>query len=279
MPNLGLDRLGVGLGYRPELRSQIWAHREDVDFIEVISEGCFRPAEAEALAEVARSLPVVCHGLHLSVGTAEPLDDGYVGELRQMRAKVQPIWLSDHLAMTRIGNFDFGHLAPLEFTTETVRLVSDKVKNLSAKVSPFLLENITYYFALPDAEMTEAQFITAILESADCGLLLDLNNLYVNSRNHGYDPYMFMDQIPLDRVVEVHLAGGLKRGDLWVDTHGEAVPEEVWEYLAYLCARTDVPALLLERDQNFGTFEELVAELRRARSILTNSGAADDEHA
>jgi uncharacterized protein (UPF0276 family) len=271
MANMGIDRLGVGLGYRPELHAKIEAQRAELDFVEVITESCFRPAEAERLAQLARSLPVICHGLHLSVGTAEPLDEGYLSELRSVRAQLRPGWLSDHLAMTRAGQVELGHLAPLEFTGETVELVTDKVRQLTRKLGPFLLENITYYFALPSAEMTEAEFIAAVLEAADCGLLLDLNNLYVNSRNHGYDPYAFLDRIPLHRVVEVHLAGGLRRGDLWVDTHGEAVPEEVWAYLAYVCARTDVPAVLLERDQNFGAFEDLAAELRRARSILADA--------
>jgi uncharacterized protein (UPF0276 family) len=274
MANMGVERLGVGLGYRPQLRTAIEAHLSDVDFVEVISEGCFQAAEAEHIAALSDSIPVVCHGLHLSVGTAEPLDRGYVGELRRMRRRVGPRWLSDHLSMSRAGPVNLGHLAPLDFSHDAVELVTAKIEQLSREVGTFLLENITYYFALPGMEMTEAEFITAVLESADCGLLLDLNNLYMNARNHGYDPYAFLDSIPLDRVVEIHLAGGQRRGKLWIDTHGQPVTDEVWAYLAYVCARTEIAAVLLERDQNFPPFEELTAELRRARTILHGTEAS-----
>jgi uncharacterized protein (UPF0276 family) len=266
-----IDRLGVGLGYRPELRAAIKERRLELDFVEVISESCFQLKEIEDLRTLSRSMPVLCHGLSLSAGTEEPLEEGYVSELQQVREHLHPLWFSDHLAVSRIGSVDLGHLAPMQFTHESVDLVARKIQHLSGKLGTFLLENITYYFALPGAEMTEADFITAVLEAADCGLLLDLNNLYVNSRNHDYNPYDFLDSIPLGRVVEVHVAGGLRRGEFWVDTHGEPVIEEVWAYLDYVCHRTSVPAVLLERDQNIPALEALATELRRARAILAGT--------
>jgi uncharacterized protein (UPF0276 family) len=185
--------------------------------------------------------------------------------------RLRPVWFSDHLSVSQAGGIDIGHLAPLSFTQEVVEIVSAKIAALQEKFSvPFLLENITYYFQLPGAEMTEWEFIRRILEGSDCGMLLDLNNLYANAKNHDYDVYEFLDSIPLERVVEIHLAGGLLCDGLYIDTHGHSVSDKVWEYLEFVCRRAAVKGIVLERDQNFPSFEELLAELQRARLILLN---------
>src|SRR5262249_55350943 len=148
--------------------------------------------------------------------------------------KIQPAWFSDHLGLNRVGNVAIDHFIPLAFDDELVRIVSGKVREIKGRTSvEFLLENITYYFSV-GGEMTEWDFITRVAVAADCGLVLDLANLHANSYNHKYDPYQFLSGIPLDRVVEIHLAGGALWGDIYVDTHGHSVPRDVWEYLTHL---------------------------------------------
>jgi uncharacterized protein (UPF0276 family) len=133
---------------------------------------------------------------------------------------------------------------------------------------PFALENITYYFELPGSRLREAELLTRIVERADCGLLLDLNNLYVNSRNHNYDPYEFMRALPLERVLQIHIAGAVERDTFIVDSHAHPTGDEVFEYLRFVCEKVPPPSVVLERDQNLPPFAELLAELRRARAAM-----------
>ena len=264
-----VKHIGVGLAYHAEFREEILAHQEDIDFVEIITERCFSASERRQLESITTSMPVVCHGLQLSVGTAEPLNSTYVDKLSQVLTLLRPVWFSDHLSLSHAGGIDLGHLAPLSFTQEVVEIVHAKITLLQEQLSlPFLLENITYYFQIPGAEMTEWEFISRILESSDCGMLLDLNNLYINAKNHNYDAYEFLNSVPLERVVEIHLAGGLLREGLYVDTHGHSINEKVWEYLEFVCRRANVRGIVLERDQNFPPFEELLTELQRAKLIL-----------
>jgi len=268
----GLKRLGVGLSYRPEFSDAIFDYQKEIDFIEVITERLFGESEKEKLGQLLMTFPMVCHGLELSVGTAEPFDEAYLTQLYETLDHFRPIWFSEHLSMTHVGGIDIGHLAPVVFTEEIADMVCKKIRQLQERtVIPFLLENITYYFPIPGSEMTEGEFFARVLQQADCGMLLDLNNLYINANNHDYDPYEFLSMIPLDRVVEIHLAGGAILGNLYVDTHGHPVSNEVWEYLEFVCQRIPVCGIVLERDQNIPLFEDLLSELRRAREILLAS--------
>ncbi len=268
------ERIGVGLGYHAEFRESILNHPEEIDFVELITEKCFGATEREKLEPITTTLPVVCHGLRLSIGTDEPLDRTYLNNLAVALDQLRPVWFSDHLSMSHAGGIDIGHLAPLAFTHEVVEILCAKIRDLQQTFAvPFLLENVTYYFPLPGAEMTEWEFVVRILEGGDCGMLLDLNNLYINAKNHNYDAYEFLNSIPLDRVVEVHLAGGLLRDGIYVDTHGHSVSESVWEYLEFVSSNANIKGIVLERDQNFPSFEELIGELRRARRILLGSSS------
>jgi uncharacterized protein (UPF0276 family) len=266
------ERLGVGINYRAQSCEVILRHPGEVDFVELITESYFAEPEGQRPKGLPAGVPVVCHGLQLSVGTAEGFDEAYLERLSLALERLRPAWFSDHLSMSRAGGIDIGHLAPLAFTQEMVELSCSRVSALMERTRvPFLLENITYYFEIPGAEMTEWEFIRRVVEGSGCWMLLDLNNLSVNARNHNYDPYEFLNSIPLGRVVEVHLAGGAMLDGLYVDTHGHPVGEEVWELLEFVCRRADVKGIVLERDQNFPAPEELVAELRRARRILFNA--------
>lgn len=265
--------LGVGLGYRPELRSQILEHRSRIDFLEVISEECLHapPGRLEPILSLAEDFPVILHGLGLSVGSAVEPDTSYLQRLAALVGAIRPPWYSDHLSFTRVPETDVAHLVPLWFTEESLEAVCRNLAVLRRHIAtPFLLENITYYFPIPGAEMSEAEFLTRVLQTADCGLLLDINNLHINARNHGFDPYDFLTSIPLERVVQVHIAGGRESLGVMVDTHGSPVHPEVWDLLGWVVDHAPVKAVLLEWDMDFPPFGVILEHLDRARAILAS---------
>ena len=266
---IGVDALGVGLGLRSEFRSKIAGERHRVDFLEIVTETCFDPRTASEVLSLRDTFPMVCHGINMSLGAAEPLDEAYLAKVYRVLGDVKPAWFSEHLAMTHVRGIDIGHLAPVSFSEETISTVVEKTRKVQAEAGiPMLLENVAYYFRLPDSELAEHEVITEIVRGADCGLLLDLNNLLANARNHGYDPYGFLDRIPLDRVMQVHLAGGAWRQGVYIDTHGNPVEDDVWRFLEYVCRRSPLKAVLLERDVDVPPLEELFAELDHARAIM-----------
>jgi uncharacterized protein len=259
-------RFPIGLGFRPEIEHEIFAHREEIDFLELYSERYFQRRRAGELETLKAAFPVVLHGLTLSIGTAEPLDPVYVEELRLLTAQCGPVWVSDHLAVTRAGNIDIGHLAPVAFTTERMIDVAAKAEMLRRSLdTPFLLENITYYFPAADDEMSEAEFIRGLVERAPCDLLLDVTNVFANGSNHGYDPYAFIHSMPPDRIRQLHIGGLAFRDGWWVDSHADPVPDEVWKLLRFVCNRIPSAGIVLERDKDFTDFNLLLEELRLAR--------------
>lgn len=267
----GLPVLGAGLAYRGEIEEQIKANRTKIDFLELISDHYIdtNPFKDQELADLSEIFPIVLHGVAMSIGTAAPLEDEYLRSLARIARKSNALWLSDHLCFTKAGGIDLGQLTPLPFTEEAIEVVCQNVKRVKRHVNaPFLLENITYYFPIPGAEMGEAEFITRVIKQADCGLLLDVTNLFTNATNHHYDPYEFLKSIPLDRVVQIHLAGGMWMQEVLIDSHSHAVPVEVWELLTWVVAHSPVKGILLERDDNFPPISELIGELEAARKII-----------
>jgi uncharacterized protein (UPF0276 family) len=217
------------------------------------------------------AVPVLLHGIGLSLGSAEGLDAERVEHAAAVARAVRPPWFSEHIAFTRAGGVEIGHLAPLPFTREAVETVAANVATLRRALPedlPVLLENIAYTFTLPGSEMDEATFVRQVLEATGAGLLLDLENVHANAANHGYDPIEYLESLPLERVVEVHLAGGVWSGGEYADTHTRPVPEESWALLEWLAPRADVKAVIIERDDDLPPFGELLAEARRAREIL-----------
>ena len=268
-----LPGLGVGLGYRAELHDLIVANRDSIDFLEVVTEQFIRRG-AEPLAralDLHDRFPLIPHGVDLSIGTAAGTDEAYVSDLCEFVDLVGAPWFSDHLAFTRVPDANIGQLTQLWFTEESLDVVCRNVRRLKARTNtPFLLENITYYFTLPRAEMTEAAYFSRVLEDTDCGMLLDVNNVHINSVNLGFDPYEFIDALPLERVVQIHLAGGQRIGNMIVDTHNTRVREEVWDLLQYVLAKAPVKGIVLEWDQDFPEFSVLLQELDRARCAMAH---------
>ena len=265
-----LPQLGVGLGYRTPLHSNIMANADRIDFLEVISDQYLYapPDRTERLLAVRERFPLIPHGVGMSVGTAAPLDPDYLDRLAAFVDRLAAPWFSDHLSFTKVPETDVEQLTPLWFTEESLEVVCRNVRQVTARIPvPFLLENITYYFPVPGSDMSEPEFITRVLEDTDIGLLLDVNNVWVNSVNLGYDPYEFLRSIPLERTVQVHLAGGRKIHELLVDTHSTPVTGEVWDLFSFVVSRVPVNAVLLEWDQDWPEFAQLLEHLDRAREL------------
>jgi hypothetical protein len=265
-----LPFLGAGVSFRPAWRWEVVRHRGELGAVECIPEDIAGAAGLRDLAALRSAVPVLLHGIGLSLGSAEGLDAERVRHVARLAEAVEPPWFSEHIAFTRAGGLEIGHLVPLPFTREAVAAVAANATALRAALPglPLLLENIAYSFALPGAEMSEAEFVRAVLEEADAGLLLDLENVHANARNHGYDPVEYLESLPLERAVEVHLAGGVLRDGEYADTHTRPVPEESWALLEWLAPRAAVRAVIIERDDDLPPFPELLAEVRRAQAIL-----------
>jgi uncharacterized protein (UPF0276 family) len=265
-----LPFLGAGVSFREAWRWEVIRHRGELGAVECIPEDVAGPAGMRDLSLVRDAVPVLLHGIGLSLGSAEGLDPERVRHTARVAEAVSPPWFSEHIAFTRADGIEIGHLTPLPFTREAVATVARNVAELKRALPglPILLENIAYPFVLPGAEMTEAEFVRAVVEEADAGLLLDLENVHANASNHGYDPIAYLESLPLERVGEVHLAGGVVQGGQYVDSHTRPVPEESWELLEWLASRTPVRAVIIERDDDLPPFDDLLAEVRRARKIL-----------
>lgn len=264
-----LPVLGVGLGYRTAIAEQTLEHRDQIDFLEVISEHYTTagPLKMKEI-ETAEKFQIIPHGVELSIGSTDEIDDQYLKNLKQFIELINAPWWSDHLSFTGADHAHLNNLIPLPFSKEAVDHVVRRARKVQEYIGvPFLLENITAYLRTPGGEMSEAQFISEILEQADCGMLLDVNNVYVNSLNYNFDPFDFIDQIPLDRVVQIHIAGHRKTREIVLDTHGAQISKPVYDLLAYVLKKTKVHAVLLERDQYFPKFDSLLRELQNIRDI------------
>jgi uncharacterized protein len=272
-----LDRPhGVGLGLRWEfLQEVVDGAALDVDFFEVSPEnymrrGGYYPAQLERVRE---RYPISSHGLTLSIGAFERPDREYLRELRSEVERLRAPYHSDHLCLSSAGSRQFHELLPLKFSRENVERVAAHVREVEDAVGrPFALENISYYAHPGRREMPEAEFVSSVLERSGCGLLLDVNNAFVNARNHGGDARDFIAGLPLERVVEIHVAGHFDSpSGVVIDTHGTPVSDPVYDLLAWTLERTGPVPVLLERDNDVPPLAELLAELQRLRAIYTRS--------
>ncbi len=262
--------LGVGLGLRGELCEETFAHRSAIDFLEFTPEN-YRANNATInwLASFAEYFPLVSHSVSLSIGSVDPLDKELLKTTRFFAKNFKLKWWSDHLCFSGVDGMMGNDLFPLPWTDEAVKHVAARVKQAQETVEfPLILENIPYYSKMPIGDFDEAEFISRVLEEADCGLLLDLNNLFVNSINHGFDAREFLDRIPLERTVQIHLAGPGRFGNRIIDTHGSPVPDTVFDLLEHALSKMIEPkAIMVERDQYFPSFADLLFELEKIRSI------------
>lgn len=269
--------LGVGLGYRGAFHHDLLANQPRVDFVELMLEHFIdMPPERMRDAELlAARFAIVIHGLDLSLGTIEPLRGNYLAKMRDLAAVTGAHWVSDHLSLTGVPGRAIGNLTPLPLSHKMAGFVARKCRDaVSFLPLPFLLENISVLFRPGPDEMTEQEFIAEVLEESGAFLLLDLTNVFNNATNQNFDARAYLDDLPLGRVVQIHLAGGLVGNGVLLDTHDAPVPVEVLELLRYVAPRMPaLRAVMIERDQEFPAFEELLAELDAIREILRSAWA------
>ncbi|MEU2868203.1 DUF692 domain-containing protein [Streptomyces olivoreticuli] len=267
---LGLPHLGFGVGLRTPHLPYIRHHRPPVGFFEIISEnflGC-RGGRRQALQEVAERYPVVLHGVSLSIGSTDALDLGYLHRLKRLADEVDAPWVSDHVCWTGVLGINTHDLLPLPFTEETLAHVVRRIRVVQDVLErPLVLENPSSYVEFRASTLTEWEFLGLMAEEADCGLLLDVNNVHVSAFNHDFDPVEYLRALPHERVVQTHLAGHTDHGTHIVDTHDAPVADPVWELYGLAVELTGGVPTLLERDDKLPPFPELLAELEKARAV------------
>ncbi len=262
------NRLGVGLGFREQFRADIFLNQDKIDLLEITTDHYIdaNPKKLDELKLLKEHFPLIPHSLELSLGSAEGIDEEYLEKIAQIVEFVDPQWFSDHLCFTRSGGVRIGHLAPVPYTREAVKVFVKNISQVKMRIkTPLILENITYLVRFPSSEMSESVFIKTVLEETDCGLLLDVTNLYINSQNFGFDWRKFLDEIPLERVVQLHFVGSHKQGKRLIDAHSNKTEDGIWEVFREVCSSTNVKGAILERDENFPPFVEILSELETAR--------------
>jgi uncharacterized protein (UPF0276 family) len=263
---------GVGLGLRwPLVDDLLNRPPPELAFLEVAPENYMRRGGrySAALAACRARWPVITHGLTMSLGGVDPLSVDYLRTLRAFLHDVETPWHSDHLCFGIVEGAALHELLPIPFTAKAAAHVAERVRQAQDSLGlPLAVENISYYAHPGPAEMDEADFATLVVEKSGCSLLLDVNNVYVNSKNHGFDARAMIEKMPLGNVVQMHVAGHDDSDpDLLVDTHGEAIKADVLDLVAFALARTGPVPIVLERDDNFPSWGELLAELAELQAI------------
>ena len=259
-----------GLGLRPEHYEEIAANPGQVSWFEALSENYMVPGgnPLRWLDRLRRDYPMALHGVSLSIGSIDPLDRRYLDELKTLAERMQPMWISDHLCFTGLRGQNMHDLLPLPYTEEALNHVAERVMAVQDHLGRRLvLENVSSYVTYAASELTEWDFIAELAKRADCEILLDVNNVHVSAFNHGFDPVAYIEAIPAERVVQVHLAGPRDCGTHLVDTHDSPVLDAVWDLYALAMARTGGVATLLEWDSDIPPWDDLLAELAKARAV------------
>ena len=281
-PRRGLPNLGLGVGLRSQHFAYLMSHDPaadwHVDWFEIISENFIDNYgyARRVLERVAAARPVVMHGVSLSVGSTDPLDWDYLKDLKALAEFVRPAWVSDHLCWTGVAGVNTHDLLPLPLNEESLKHVAARVRQVQDFMGRTLvMENPSSYLEFKDSTIAEWDFLSELARETGCGLLLDVNNVYVSGHNHGFDPEHYVRSLPSESVVQIHLAGPTDCGRYLVDTHDKPVPAPVWELYRLAQGLTGGVSTLLEWDANIPDFPELVAELRKAEAALKgeNPGA------
>ncbi len=273
MKNFDLPWLGGGAGLRNEHFDEILEKRPPFRWFEIITENFmgFGGRVRELFEEISKHYRIIGHGVCMSIGSTDPLDMDYLKNLKSFLDKVKSPWASDHLCFTMVDHTNLNELIPLPFTQECVDNVVSRLKIIQDVLErPFLVENVTRYMTISDREMNESEFITAVLEGANCGLLLDVTNAYLNSKFHGYDALEFIKSLPLERVGQMHLAGWEADSDgTIIDSHDAPVPPEVWTLFKETIKLTGPSSVLVEWDNQLPSAERLLVETQMADQVIS----------
>ena len=270
--------LGYGVGLRTPHYGHVLGTRPAVDWFEVISENFMvaggRPLDV--LQQVRADYPIVLHGVSLSIGSVDPVRTDYLARLRALAERIEPAWISDHVCWTGVGGHNLHDLLPLPYTEEALAHVVERVRRVQDALGRRIaLENVSSYLSFCDSALSEWEFLAALAERADCAILLDVNNVFVSAFNHGFDARRYLDGVPVERVVQFHLAGHSDHGAYLLDTHDHPVRDEVWQLYATAVRRFGAVSTLVEWDDEIPAFERLHAEARRAAAVAQTAHDAD----
>jgi uncharacterized protein (UPF0276 family) len=267
------DIQGFGLGLRVEHYAAFEAGVDAAvrpDWLEIISENYMVPGGPPLahLERIRADYPLVMHGVSLSIAATTPLDAAYLRDLKALADRLQPGWVSDHLCWSADAHSQLHDLLPVPLTREALAHVGSRIAQVQDALGrPLVLENVSSYVRFAADEMGEAEWIATLLKQTGAGLLLDVNNVYVSGRNHGFDPLGYLNAIPVEVVRQIHLAGHEDRGDIVIDTHDQPVRDEVWALYRHARQRFGAVPTMIERDDHIPPLPELLAELQHARRI------------
>lgn len=265
-----IPSLGFGLGLRPTHYADFLSEKQPLDWLEIISENyMIQGGKPLAMLDAIRcDYPVVLHGVSMSLGSVQALDQNYLNDLKAFARRIEPVWISDHLCWTGVHGFNLHDLYPMPYTEEAIKHVVSRIRQVQDTLERRLvIENVSSYISYSDSSMSEWAFISAIAEEADCNLLLDVNNIYVSSVNHGFDPVEFLAGIPVDRVQQIHLAGHSNIGGFIIDTHDAPIVDPVFSLYGAACRRFGQVSTMIERDDKIPPLAELISELDVVRQI------------
>jgi hypothetical protein len=262
---------GVGIGLRIPHYNHIFARKPVVDWFEIISENFMvdggRPLAL--LDQILEQYRVVQHGVSMYFGSADPLDREHLRRLKALARRTRTPWLSDHLCWGSVDGSYTHDLLPMPYTWEAVRVTAAKVRQAREELEvPVIVENVSSYAEFHESRMTEWEFLAEVVERADCGILLDVNNIYVSSKNHGFDPFQYLNAVPAERVAQIHIAGHSRFEKYILDTHDHPVLDPVWDLYARAIERCGATATLLEWDANIPSFDQVHAEALKAERFL-----------
>lgn len=263
--------LGYGLGLRTKHYSYILEQRPSaIDWFEILTENYLveggRPLYY--LDQVRQHYPVVMHGVSLSIGSSDPIDFNYLAQVKQLAARIEPAWISDHLCWTGVHGYNMHDLLPLPYTDEALQHLVTRVKQVQEFLGrQILLENVSSYLTYKHSHMTEWEFLANVAEQADCYILLDVNNIYVSAFNHSFDAQDYLKGIPINRVKQFHLAGHENCGNYIIDTHDATIIEGVWSLYEDAVRRFGRVSTMIERDDHIPELPELLPELARAKTM------------
>jgi len=263
-------QLGHGIGLRTVHYQAVIDDKPDVDWFEIISENYMVDGgnPRRVLRAVREHYPVVMHGVSMSLGSVDPLDEDYLLRLQALAKETEPAWISDHLCWSSFGGHRAHDLWPLPFTEEALDHLTARILTVQERLGRrILVENVSSYVEYAHSTMSEHEFLATLAERADCGLLLDVNNIYVSARNHGFDAHAFIAAIPVGRVGQIHLAGHSDHGTHLLDTHDHPVCDDVWQLYREAIARFGNVATLIEWDDHIPELPRLVAESQRAAAV------------
>ncbi len=263
--------MGLGVGLRSKHFHHLLHNPPQVNWFEIISENYMDDLgfARYVLDHVRRQVPVVMHGVSLSIGSTDPLNMDYLAKLKQLAAEIEPMWISDHLCWTGVLGVNTHDLLPVLLTEESLHHIAGRVMQVQDFLGrPLVLENPSSYLEYKASELYEWEFLSELATRTGCGLLLDVNNVFVSSHNHGFDAETYIRSLPHDHIVQVHLAGPTDYGQLMVDTHDHPVPHRVWELYKLAHELTGGVSTLLEWDANIPDYPELLEELFKANKVL-----------